>query len=121
MQNKLEAFIDSYDYITILVDKTIDSNTKAFYLKDKNNKKKLEILDYIKEQYFNKYIVKFIPTIELHKDYNILDESGNITDLKSGAIIREEKFEQNFYYDGPLGVDYSNTRTNLIGLNENRL
>ena len=111
MQNKLEAFIDSYDYITILVDKTIDSNTKAFYLKDKKTKTQLEILDYIKEQYFNKYIVKFIPTIELHKDYNILDESGNITDLKSGAIIREERFEQNFYYDGPLGVDYSNTRT----------
>ena len=111
MQGKIEAYIDSYDYLTILIDKSLKGNEKKFYLVDKNKTEELEILNYIEERDFYKYIVKFIPTIELNKDYIIKDENDNNTLLRSGAIIREKKFEDNYYYDGPLGVEYSKTKT----------
>ena len=31
MQTKIEAFIDSYEFITILIDKEIDSDDKELY------------------------------------------------------------------------------------------
>ena len=111
MQNKLEAFIDSYDYLTILVDKSIDSKKKEFSLVDKKNLTNLEIISHVEEHNFNKYLVKFLPSIELNKDYKIIDELGNTTPLNSGAIIREPEFEEKFYYDGPLGVEYSKSKT----------
>ena len=111
MQGKIEAYIDSYDYLTILIDKSLKGNEKKFYLVDKNKTEELEILNCIEERDFYKYIVKFIPTIELHRDYIIKEECDNNTLLRSGAIIREKKFEDIYYYDGPLGVDYSKTRT----------
>ena len=111
MQSKLEAFIDSYDYLTILVDKSIDSKKKEFSLVDKKNLTNLEIISHVEEHNFNKYLVKFLPSIELNKDYKIIDELGNTTPLNSGAIIREPEFEEKFYYDGPLGVEYSKSKT----------
>ncbi len=111
MQGKIEAFIDSYEFITILVDKSIDNDEKEFTLIDGKTKKKLEVLNHYEEYYFNKYTVKFIPSIKLHKDYKITDELENETSLKSGSIIRDPKFEEEFYYDGPLGVTYTKEAT----------
>ena len=111
MQGKIEAYIDSYDFITILIDRSINSDNKKFYLVEKNKTQELEIINCIDEGNFFKYLVSFIPTIELQKDYIIKDENDNNTLLRSGSIIREKKFEDIYYYDGPLGIDYSKERT----------
>ena len=111
MQGKIEAFIDSYEFITILVDKTIDSDKKEFYLVEKKNVTKFEIIQSIDEYSIKKYLVKFLSTICLNKDYIVRDELGNETKLKSGAIIREPHFEEKYFYDGPLGVSYSKSKT----------
>ena len=111
MQGKIEAYIDSYDFITILIDRSINSDNKKFYLVEKNKTQELEIINCIDEGNFFKYLVRFIPTIELQKDYIIKDENDNNTLLRSGSIIREKKFEDIYYYDGPLGIDYSKERT----------
>ncbi len=111
MQGKIEAYIDSYDFITILIDRSIKFDDKEFYLVENNKSQELEIINCIDEGDFFKYLVRFIPTIELQKDYIIKDENDNNTLLRSGSIIREKKFEDIYYYDGPLGVDYSKERT----------
>ena len=69
MQGKMEAFIDSYDYYTILVDKSLNNDNKRFYLVDRKKSVELEILSVYEEHSFFKYTVKSIPSVLLHKDY----------------------------------------------------
>ncbi|MBR6072656.1 MAG: type I pullulanase [Acholeplasmatales bacterium] len=107
MKEKLMCYIDSYEIITVLADKSISVANKSFYLLDGDIKIRLEILDHYDEYEFHKYILKFIPMIELCKDYYIIDDMGNKGLLRSGSIIRTEEFDENFRYDGPLGFEYS--------------
>ena len=108
MKPKLYAFIDSYQIISILIEHEPLKRNKEFYITDKKNKTRLEILDCYDEYEFCKYVVKFIPSINLNKDYYIVDEEGNKCHLQSGSIVRTKEFEDNFKYDGPLGVEYHN-------------
>ena len=107
MKEKMLCYIDSYDIITVLMNKEYYSPNKEFYLLDKDNKTRLEILDSYEEYEFYKYILKFIPTIELNKDYYIIDENKIKSILRSGSIIRTQEFDEKFRYDGPLGFEYS--------------
>ncbi len=111
MKRKFEAYIDSFNEITILIDRTLDKDNKQFYLVDKGIKFELEILRGHDEFSFIKYVVKFLPFIELHRDYEIYDEDGNSTPLQSGGIVRTAEFDNMFRYLGPLGVEYHHKRT----------
>ena len=111
MKSKFEAYIDSFKEITILIDRSLDKDKKQFYLVDKGIKFELEIIDAKDEFSFIKYVVKFLPFIELHKDYEIYDEDGNSSILHSGGIVRTVEFENMFRYLGPLGVEYHHKRT----------
>ena len=111
-REKIKAYVDSYDIITVLVDKSIDNESKEFYLLSGNKKIKLEKLDYYMECDFNKYLVRMLPdVIILHKEYYIVDESNNKGLLRSGAIVRDPRFDERFAYDGPLGAIYSKSKT----------
>ena len=105
-KESIKGYIDSYENITLLVDKNIDNENKKFYLYDGKTKIELELINYYKEENFNKYIVKNSPSISLHKDYYILDEAKNKGYLRSGSIVRDKRFDEENYYDGPLGVEY---------------
>ena len=111
MKEKILAYIDSFDIITVLVDKEISHPNKMFYLLDGDNKIRLEILEQYEEYDFHKYVLKFIPMIELWNDYYIEDEMHNKTFLRSGSIIRTPEFDKRFKYDGPLGFEYHNDYT----------
>ena len=65
------------------------------------------------ESEFYKYVVNFIKGISLHKDYYVIDEEGNKTLLQSGSIVRSREFENEFSYDGPLGVEYHKEYTTI--------
>ena len=104
--NKIYAYIDSYEIITILVDKSINNPNKHFYLNDGIANEQFIIYASYEESEFYKYIVNFIKGISLHKDYYVIDEEGNKTLLQSGSIVRSREFEDEFCYDGPLGVEY---------------
>ncbi|MBQ3253186.1 MAG: type I pullulanase [Acholeplasmatales bacterium] len=111
MQDKIQAFIDSYESITILVNKSINNPNKRFYISDMGNKTELEILASYEEYAFYKYIARFIPSIQLYKEYIVSDEDNNSTILRSGSIIRTPQFEYLFRYDGPLGVEYTKEKS----------
>ncbi len=111
MLEKMKAYIDSFEEITILVDKDLKIENKVFYLLDKKKKIELEILHMYEEEFFFKFIVKNLPTILLHKEYFIIDEENHKFLLRSGSIIRSKEFENKFKYDGPLGVEYSKEKT----------
>ena len=107
MKDKMKCYIDSFEIITLLLDKTLYKPNKQFFLLEGENKTRLEILDDYDEYSFHKYILKFIPSIELNKDYYIVDEDKNKALLRSGSVIRTAEFENRFKYDGPLGFEYT--------------
>ena len=111
MADKIRAYIDSYDIISLLLDKSIDPVNKSFYLLDGRCKTKLEIIDTYEEYDFYKFIIKFDDSICLNKDYLVIDELGNEGKLILGAIIRTPEFDQKYAYDGPLGFEYHSTYT----------
>ena len=111
MEKKMLAFIDSFELITILIDKKLHKKNKRFYLEEDGKKRELQILAKYEENDFYKYSVKFIRGIELHKDYIIEDEFGNSTMLSSGSVVRTQEFEVRFKYDGPLGFEYTKEHT----------
>lgn len=103
----MKAYIDSYELISILLEKSLCYPVKVFYLVDGDTKRKLEFLDLCEDcQEFYKYRMKFDNSIELNKEYIIEDESGNRCFLRSGSIVRSPEFERKFYYEGPLGAEY---------------
>ncbi|MCR5231897.1 MAG: type I pullulanase [Acholeplasmatales bacterium] len=103
----MKAYIDSYELISILVEKSLCYPIKVFYLVDGDFRKRLEYLDLAEDcQEFYKYRMRFDYSIELNKEYIIEDESGNRCFLRSGSIIRSPEFERKFAYDGPLGAEY---------------
>lgn len=109
--NKIHAFIDSFEVVTILIDKSIYKENKKFYLYDGNNKMSIFVLSSYEEYDFYKYVTKFIKGTLLHKDYYIIDEDDNKTLLQSGSVVRSKEFEEMFKYDGPLGVEYHRNET----------
>lgn len=111
MQNKFEAYIDSFEEIVILLDKNLYKEEKVFYLEKNGKKTKLEILVDYEEEYHHKYVLKFLNKIKLNIDYNIVDDENNTTILRSGSVIRCKEFEELFKYDGPLGVTYTKEET----------
>ena len=107
MLKGMKAYIDSFELITILVEKSLCYPLKVFYFIDGDTKRKLEFLDLAEDcGEFYKFRMKFDPSIELHKEYIIEDESGNRCFLRSGSIIRSPEFERRFAYEGPLGFEY---------------
>ena len=106
----LDAYIDSFEYLTILIDEKYYKKNAKLYIFDGEKKINLEVVDYYKEHDFYKYIVKN-PDVKLNKDYEVGYLKGVRGILRSGSIIREPKFDELFKYDGPLGMEYSKEKT----------
>ena len=103
---KMEAYIDSFNEITILIDKEIYDERKSFYIGIDNSKVELDIIDMKEDYEFYKFVVRNIPQVELHKEYFIYDEKNHKAKLRSGSVVRSYEFENRFRYKGPLGVEY---------------
>ena len=101
----INAYIDSFDKVTILIDKSIYKQDKKFYYYPNNRKKLLCILNEYDDGKYYKYIIKN-PGVDLHLEYRISDDDLNETIIKSGSIVRDPKFDLEYFYDGPLGFEY---------------
>ncbi len=111
MLEKIKAYIDSFEELTLLVDKDIHQESMEFYLIEEDKRIPLEIITMYEEYAFFKYIVKNLPTLLLHKEYFIEDNQKHRCLLRSGSIIRTREFDEKFKYDGPLGVEYSKEKS----------
>lgn len=110
MKKLLNAYVDAFNIITVLIDKSEDPGNKSFSILE-DESITLTIIGIIDEPWHIKYILRFDREIELHKDYTIIDESHNICKLKSGSVVRCKEFDDKYYYDGPLGIQYYPDKT----------
>ena len=96
MNGKIEAYIDSFKEITILLAKSEYNDHKSFKIVDrKNNVFNLELINSWEEYDFYKFIAKS-PALVLNKEYFVVDELENVGLLRSGAIERDPLFDEYF-------------------------
>lgn len=111
-ERKFNAYLDQMNIIAILLPKNYYNGTSAcFFLKNDAEKIQLEIQEKTVLEDKIKYICRSETEPQIGKQYWVFDEYGGSTDLQIGAVIRTEKFEQKFFYDGPLGMDYKVEKT----------
>jgi len=107
------AYLDEMSLITVLLPYSyFHGESTAFLLKGEKHNINLVIESKEKMQHFVKYKCRLNEKIQIGQKYEVEDGNKGITDLQIGAVIRTPSFDEEFYYDGPLGVDYSsNQRT----------
>lgn len=102
------AFLDDFGIITVLIEKGRINELVLFSLGE--GRKVIEDLQitHIKEiDGYVVYTLKYNIVLSLHKIYRITANSKLSCNLHSGSIIRTPRFEEEFFYDGELGVKYS--------------
>lgn len=108
------AYLDEFAVITILLPYSYhQGECTSFLLIDYPTKLPLHIERKEKMQHFVKYTCSVEDTVELGKRMEVQDEFGGITDLQIGAIIRTEEFDKCFFYSGPLGVQYTSSKSDF--------
>ncbi len=104
-----EAFLDSIDRITVLIDKTLKIDD-IFILEDDKDLLPLEIETKIEENGWFKYILIVNKILDMTKEIYL--KTGDYkTLLSSGAFVRDPRFDKYYSYDGPLGCFYTKEET----------
>ena len=108
----MHAYLDDYGLITVLLHKSKVKGMLMFSIKGPN--KHFEDLDLLNSSTYNDYFVyklKYTKPLIFWKKYSIYASPSIYCNLHSGSIIRTKKFDEEFYYDGPLGFEYSKKET----------
>lgn len=106
------AYLDDVNIITILLPMSYhNGESKEFSLRAGDKIEKLAIIEKIRLHDSVKYICHTDKEPEIGLTYCVMDAYGGETDLQIGAVIRTPQFDEKFYYDGPMGIQYSPERT----------
>lgn len=112
MRYIMMAFLDSYDEITFLVQKKNRFKAKKFQLyQDENFIEDLQINYTHSEHNMVKISLKVNSKLTLHNYYYILDDLKHRVPVYSGSVVRTTEFESEYFYDGPLGFEYTKEAT----------
>jgi len=111
VQRTFEAYLDEMDKITVLLPHAYGTSS-VFHLKQGANEWELSIHSITSLPDVMKYECKVSEPIILSNCYIIRDERKVETDLQMGAVIRTEKFDELYMYEGrDLGASYSSDQT----------
>jgi pullulanase len=110
---EFEAYLDAMNMVTILVPKSYrDGKIQIFTLETPHQERHpLQIERQMDLGSSMKYECIIDVPIEIGKCYLIYDDQGVVTDLQIGAVVRTAPFDDEFFYDGDLGVAYTREQT----------
>ncbi len=113
MENRVEAYLDAFHTISVLVPKKLTHEKfKTFTLEGNEEIITLHVTEVRESHDRIKYITTFEGFIFLTKDYYVKTHSGLEAELYSGAIVRSDIFDELYAYDGDdLGVTYHKNQT----------
>ncbi|GLB58560.1 type I pullulanase [Cytobacillus sp. NCCP-133] len=106
------AYLDEMHIITILLPfQYHQGRSSRFNLLAGAEEIPMKILASLPIEEAIKYTCRIDQELALGKQYWVVDEYGEKTDLQMGAVIRTEQFDRNYFYEGPLGFSYSKEKT----------
>ncbi len=113
MNNKIEAYLDAFHTISVLVPKSITEKRFTFFILEGNGETIPLHVTEVRESHDRiKYITTFEGFVFLTKDYFVHLEDGFKAELYSGAIVRSDIFDELYAYDGnDLGLTYHKDQT----------
>lgn len=112
MRYTMMAYIDSYNEITFLVQRKNRFKAKSFKLYQEENFIEDLQINYIQSEHnMVKISLKVNTKLVLHYSYYIVDDLNHRVPVYSGSIVRTAEFESEYFYDGPLGFEYTKDET----------
>ena len=106
-----KAYVDSYRFLTVLLDmKLYELNLNYFYI-DGNHKEELKLIDGSKEGNYHTLMFKLPDSYDFKKEIYIENSLGDKVLLRIGLITTTNQFDYKFKYDGPLGISYTKKST----------
>lgn len=112
MKQSIKAYIDNYDEITVIIEKKGRYKGKKFYLYETEDLvEELSINYQATENNIIKIGLKVKSRLNFHYGYLILDDANNTIPVYTGSVVRTSQFESEYYYDGPLGFEYTENST----------
>ena len=106
------AYLDEMNVVTMIVPHVFEENIiSSFVMECEGEGTPLSITEIIHLNGSVKYICKTLENVELGRQYWVKDSLQRKTDLQIGAVTRTDSFDQIFYYDGELGVQYKPEET----------
>ncbi len=106
------AYLEDFGLIKAIIPSHLSINFDNIYLYKENQKiLKLRVKN---DEYYaleHHLYLAYEEELDLHTDYNVNFDGELELFLKQGKIIRSEKFDQTFTYDGPLGITYQKNKT----------
>lgn len=111
-QNEImEAYLDDYDTIAVYIhEQFYQGKSESFYLKDRSGAVlKLNIRSIARSGYaYCKYRLDAPKNIIIGYPYQIIADYSLTCPLCYGYVVRTERFDREFYYDGnDLGIHYT--------------
>ena len=102
------AYIEDFQLITVMVPLSYRDDIQfAFRIESESETIECELKHHQKIGDERQYILSFQGHVLLNETYYVVDDQHTKTPLKSGKIVRTPLFDDLFYYDGPLGIEYS--------------
>lgn len=114
MRNDFYSYLDGFNRITIIYpkDKLVNKNNKNFFALVEHEKIELTIKDIHDLGKEVKYVCSLPESLHLNIEYAVVDERGNRSELRTGAIVRTDLFEMLYYYNrDDLGARYTKEAT----------
>ena len=106
----MKAYLDDYNLITLMVEKSKLNFINMFTLKCDKMTEELQIIDTKEYNEYLIYSLSYNMNLKFWRKSYII-AGNNYVELYSGSIIRTNRFDEEFYYNGKLGISYSRFNT----------
>ncbi|PJW22384.1 type I pullulanase [Geobacillus thermodenitrificans] len=107
------AYLDEMDQLTVLVPKSCCPDEMAPFTMVAPSGEEIPLSVQQLEDLGDmvKYVCRFASAFEFGATYWVRARSGERTDVQIGAVVRTPAFDDQFFYEGKLGVDYTKEQT----------
>ncbi len=115
MKSFVRAYLDDYDKITIIVNKTFcEGKSNDFYLLDESHAFSMSLIDVSEEEDKFVYHLQNNRDIEIGKQYGVMIANAYQVELLYRFVVKTKRFNDEFYYDGDdLGATLTSEGTSF--------
>ena len=112
-----EAYLDDYDKVIVFMSRnSYEGVSNKFYLKDDQGHLfdlHIQSIETTQNNY-TKYTLLLNEELEIGKEYYVVHQHARAVILQYSAIVKTQRFDDMFYYDGAdLGYTYNNKYTSF--------